>query len=128
MLLKAFGITLLCDPWVSESGAFLHTWLNIHLMTLLSDKPCMMQLPYGKELQLIAQVKNVMREAENETILVKDEFEDYQVQRYCPHAGADLSHAKIPRWQINLSKASMSIRSSFSRQVYCWQQYASESL
>ncbi|MFN6460364.1 MAG: Rieske 2Fe-2S domain-containing protein [Nostoc sp. DedVER02] len=57
--------------------------------------PLFAVLRYGKEPQLIAQVENVMREAENETILVRDEFEEYQVQRYCPHAGADLSHAKI---------------------------------
>jgi nitrite reductase/ring-hydroxylating ferredoxin subunit len=34
-------------------------------------------------------------QAENEKILVRDECQKYQVQRYCPHAGADLTHAKI---------------------------------
>lgn len=57
--------------------------------------PLFAVLRYGNEPKLIAQIENVMRAAENEKILVRDECQKYQVQRYCPHAGADLTHAKI---------------------------------
>jgi UDP-MurNAc hydroxylase len=57
--------------------------------------PLFAVLRYANEPKLIAQIENVMRKAENEKILVRDEDNEFQIQRYCPHAGADLSHAKI---------------------------------
>jgi UDP-MurNAc hydroxylase len=78
-------------------------WENLFLSMRFTAKrqpdaynwPLFAILRYGNEPKLIAQVENMMREAENETILVRDECGEYQVQRYCPHAGADLSCATI---------------------------------
>ncbi|OWY63711.1 hypothetical protein B7486_51520 [cyanobacterium TDX16] len=52
-------------------------------------------LRYGNEPQLIAQVEKTLQAAENEEILVRDGEREYHVQRYCPHAGADLSQVKV---------------------------------
>jgi UDP-MurNAc hydroxylase len=79
------------------------TWENLFLSMRFKAKrnpdiynwPLFAILRYGHEPRLIAQIEGVMRAAENEKILVRDENQEYQVQRYCPHAGADLTHAKI---------------------------------
>ncbi len=61
----------------------------------LYNWPLFAVLRYGNEPKLIAQIEKMMQEAENEKIVVRDEEKEYQVQRYCPHAGEDLSHAEV---------------------------------
>jgi UDP-MurNAc hydroxylase len=52
-------------------------------------------LRYGKEPQLIAQVEKTLQAAENEEFVVRNGEKEYHVQRYCPHAGADLSQVEV---------------------------------
>jgi UDP-MurNAc hydroxylase len=52
-------------------------------------------LQYGHDPALIGHVEEILRKGERDTIVVEDGAERYRIQRYCPHAGEDLTNAPI---------------------------------
>ena len=62
--------------------------------------PLFALLQFGKEANLIARIEQMMKENEKETIIIRDKGKQYRIQRYCPHAGEDLSKAKIVNGKI----------------------------
>jgi UDP-MurNAc hydroxylase len=57
-------------------------------------------LRYGHEPQLLAQIEQLMRERENESIVVYDGNKAYRIQRHCPHAGEDLTYATVQEGKL----------------------------
>ena len=75
--------------------------------------PLFALLRFGQEKKQIAEIERQFKENELEKITVYDKDKTYTIQRYCPHAGEDLSNAKIkdgilvcPRhhWTFDLEK------------------------
>ncbi len=52
-------------------------------------------LQYGHDPALIGHVEEILRKGERDTIVVSDGEREFRIQRYCPHAGEDLSNAQI---------------------------------
>ncbi|MPZ15405.1 MAG: Rieske 2Fe-2S domain-containing protein [Chloroflexi bacterium] len=57
--------------------------------------PLFAVLRYGADPALIAEVERTMRQGESDRIRVVDGNRAYDIQRYCPHAGEDLSFGRV---------------------------------
>jgi UDP-MurNAc hydroxylase len=57
--------------------------------------PLFAVLRYGADRALIAEVERTMRKGADETTIVMDGDRPCRVQRFCPHAGEDLTHGRV---------------------------------
>jgi UDP-MurNAc hydroxylase len=66
--------------------------------------PLFALLRYGQEPKLLAEIERIMKESEFQTISVQDGNRKYRIQRYCPHAGEDLSYATLENGRLTCSR------------------------
>ncbi|MDP3734125.1 MAG: MBL fold metallo-hydrolase [Nanoarchaeota archaeon] len=66
----------------------------------LYNWPLFALLLFSKEPKLLARIEQMMRDNEKEKIMVRDGTTQYEIQRFCPHAGEDLRNAIIKNGRL----------------------------